>query len=121
MTGLHGLGISSVLLDGVDLSTETENTLAQEGTPELEVGVTNQGDSEESDIPVDVTVTGAEEPIEANEVIPKILPAEVQTVTVPLEPTPPTGTPVSIEVFIQPVLGEQVADDNEYTYDVTFE
>jgi hypothetical protein len=42
-------------------------------------------------------------------------------VTVPLDPAPSKGDEVTIEVFVEPVLGEQVADNNEATYEVTFE
>jgi hypothetical protein len=120
-SGLHGLGISQVLVGDVALSPDTATTVAADGTPELEVSVDNQGDSEETDIPVQVTVTGGDEPIEGEATINKVLPGETQTVKIPLEPAPPKDTEVSIEVFVQPVLGEQVADNNEFTYDVSFE
>jgi hypothetical protein len=118
---LHGLGITSVLVNGTDVSPDTDNTVSGNGNPEVEVAVTNQGDTEESDVNVEVSVSGEGEPISSEETIPKLDPAATETATVPLDPAPPTGTPVTIEVFVPLVLGEQVSDDNEFSYDVTFE
>jgi hypothetical protein len=120
-SGVHGLGITSVLVNGVDVSPDTDNTVSSKGSSEVEVAVTNQGDTEESDVTVEVTASGDGEPIDTEETIPKIAPAESRTVSVPLDPAPPTGTPVTIDVFVPLVLGEQVSDDNEFSYDVTFE
>lgn len=121
VSGLHGLGVTSVLVNGTDVSPDSDNTVTAEESSEVEVSVTNQGDQEERDVPVSVSVTGGDEPIEADETLGKILPGETQTVAVPLEPAPPRDTPVTIEVFVEPVLGENVADDNEFSYAVTFE
>lgn len=116
--GVHGLGLLDTTVGGVPLSTSAPTTVSG---GELEVSVQNQGDSEESEIPVQVSVTGGDEPIDTEEVISSIAPGATRTVTIPLEPAPATGTPVTIEVFVEPVLGEQVADNNEATYEVTFE
>jgi hypothetical protein len=121
VTGLHGLGIAAVLVNGAEVTPDAQNTVTADGAAEVEVSVDNQGDSEETDIPVQVTVTGGDEPIEAEETLSKILPGETQTVTVPLDPAPSKGDEVTIEVFVEPVLGEQVADNNEATYEATFE
>ena len=120
-SGVHGLGITSVLVNGVDVSPDTDNTVSAKDSSEVEVAVTNQGDTEESDVTVEVTASGDGEPIDTEETIPKLAPAETRTVSVPLDPAPPTGTPVTIDVFVPLVLGEQVSDDNEFSYDVTFE
>jgi hypothetical protein len=120
-SGLHGLGITSVLVNATDVSPDTDNTVPAKGTPEVDVAVANQGDSEETEVTVEATVSGEGEPISAEETIPRIDPGATETVTVPLDPAPPTGTPVTVEVFVPLVLGEQVSDDNEFSYDVTFE
>ncbi len=120
VTGLHGLGISAVLIGDTALTADTTNTVTLNGTPEVEVQVDNQGDSEESDIPVQVSLTG-DETLEAEETLSKIGPGETQSVTVPLDPAPSKGSSGTLEVFVEPVLGEQVADNNEWTAEVSFE
>jgi hypothetical protein len=121
--GIHGLGLLEVVAQPgeVPLDEGAPATVSGEGTPELEVQVQNQGDSEEADIPVTVTVSGGTESIEAEGTIDRVAPGEIATLTIPLEPPPPQGEQVSVDVSVTPVPGEEVADNNEATYEVTFE
>jgi hypothetical protein len=41
-------------------------------------------------------------------------------VTLPLEDAPDSDTPLTLEVEVLPVLGEESADNNAATYTVTF-
>ena len=41
--------------------------------------------------------------------------------TIAADTTPDTGVPLTLEVEVQPVPGEQVIDNNKLTYTVTFE
>ena len=118
--GLHDLAITSVLIDGVDVSPDTPATVAAENPPEVEVTIANEGDTEETDVEIAVAVSGGDEPITAEEVIPRIAPAESRTATIPLEPAPPTGSAVTIEVTLGTRLGEEDTADNEFSYEVTF-
>ena len=68
--GLHDLAITSVLIDGVDVSPDTPATVAAENPPEVEVTIANEGDTEETDVEIAVAVSGGDEPITAEEVIP---------------------------------------------------
>lgn len=119
--GLHDLAITSVLIEGVDVSPDTPATVPIENPPEVEVTIANEGDTEETDVEIAVAVSGGDEPITAEEVIPRIAPAESRTATVPLEPAPPTGSAVTIEVTLGTRLGEEDTADNEFSYEVTFE
>jgi hypothetical protein len=121
VSGVHGLGITAVLIDGVQLSQDTTNTVTVQGTPEVEVQVNNQGDSDESDIPVQVSTSGGDQSSEGEETIDKIAPGETQSVNVPLDPAPSSGDQVTLDVKVETVLGEQVADNNEFTTEVSFE
>lgn len=118
--GLHGLGIAAVLIGGTTLTADTTNTVALDANPEVEVQIDNQGDSEETDIPVTVTVEG-EETFEGEATLDQIAAGETQSVTVPLDPAPSGGSTGSLEVFVEPVPEEQIADNNEFTAEVTFE
>ena len=119
--GIHGVGIAAVLIGDTALTADTSNTVALGGgTPEVEVQIENQGDSEETEIPVQVTVEG-DETIEGEGTLDQIAPGETQSVTVPLEPAPSGGSTGTLEVLVEPVPEEQVAENNEFTAEVTFE
>jgi hypothetical protein len=115
--GVHGLGLLSTSIGGTELVADTPVTVPA-GSEELEVQVQDQGDSEESDIPVTVEIDGSEV---GEATIDTIQAGETQTVTVPLDPAPEAGETVTLEVFVEPVPGEQVSDNNEASYEVTFE
>jgi hypothetical protein len=119
--GLHGLGISAVLIGDTALTADTTNTVALGGATEVEVQVDNQGDSEESDIPVTVTFDGGDEPIEGEGTLDRIAPGETQSVTIPLDPAPSRGTTGTLDVLVEPVAEEQVAENNEFTAEISFE
>jgi hypothetical protein len=118
--GLHGVGIASVLIGGTALTADTANTVALDNNPEVEVQIDNQGDSEETDIPVTVSFEG-DETFEGEGTLDQIAPGETQSVTVPLEPAPAEGSTGSLEVFVEPVPDEQLAENNEFTAEITFE
>jgi hypothetical protein len=119
--GLHDLAITSVLINGVDVAPDTPATVTAEGQPEVDVTIANEGDTEETDVEIAVAVSGGDEPIDAEEVLPGIAPAESRTATIPLEPAPSTGSAVTIDVTLGPRLGEEDTEDNEFSYEVTFE
>lgn len=121
VSGVHGLGITAVLIDGVQLSPDTTNTVSVQGTPQLEVQVNNQGDSEESDIAVDVSSSGGDESVQGEETLDKIAPGETQSVEIPLDPAPSSGDQLTLDVNVDTVLGEQVADNNKFSAEVSFE
>jgi hypothetical protein len=119
--GVHGLGVAAVLIGDTEVPADGAVTVPLEGTPEVEVQVENQGDSEESDIPVTASIEGADESIEGEATIDRIDSGETESVTVPLDPAPSSGTTGTLEVFVEPVPDEQFAENNELTADVTFE
>lgn len=113
--GVHGLGLIATSLNGVPLSAGTETTVTViEGTPELQVQVQNQGEADESDIGVSFTLNG----INGEKKISTIAPQETQTVTIPINPAPPVGQPLTLQVSVDTVPGEQVADNNSAEYTV---
>jgi hypothetical protein len=114
--GIHGLGLISTSANGVALEDGVPVTVAADGQPELEVTVQNQGDSDESGVTVSVEVDGGR-PIEQQ--IDTIAAGETQTVSIPISPAPSGQVELAVEV--QPVPGEQVEDNNQAEYTVTFE
>jgi hypothetical protein len=82
--------------------------------------VENQGDSEEADIAVTFELTGGSQTISGEGTIPRIAAGAIQTASIPIEPAPDPGQQLTLEVTVQPVLGEQIASNNSSTYQITF-
>jgi CARDB protein len=113
-TGLHGLGLLGVSINGTELGEEAASVSAEE-TPEVEVEVQNQGDSTENG--VNVTVSGGG--TEVQESIETIGAGETATAVIPLTPTP--SGEVTLEVNVDTVPGETLSENNEASYTVVFE
>lgn len=120
-SGVHGLALyqTTVTPGNVALDPATPVTISGNGPYELDVQVQNQGDSAESDVGVTFDLTGGTQTISGDATIPRIDAGEIQTAKIPIDPSPPSGE-VTIEVTVQPVLGEQVETNNRSTYQVTF-
>ena len=115
--GLHGLGLDTATLlpTGAALESDVPVTAAADGA-ELEVTVTNQGESDE-DTTVSYEIDGGssgEEPLEG------IAPGETQTVNLPIQDAP-AGDTVGLTVTVEPVPGEEIEDNNSIATEVTFE
>jgi hypothetical protein len=114
--GTHGLQLLETSIGGTTLATDATTTVPASST-ELEIQVQNSGDSDETDIGVTATLNGNE----LQGQISALSAGESGTVTVPLTTKPPPGTDVTVEVVVQPVLGEQIADNNQASYTVVFQ
>jgi hypothetical protein len=113
-SGVHGLGLAGVSINGTELGEEVAGVSAEE-TAEVEVEVENQGESTENGVDVTVSVGGTE--LQGS--IEEIGAGEVATATIPLTPTP--SGEVTLEVEVGTVPGEQVSENNEASYTVVFE
>lgn len=113
-SGLHGLGLVGVSVNGTELGEEAVGVSAEE-TVEVEVSVQNQGESTENGIGVTVVAGGTE--VQGS--IESIAAGETETVSIPLTPTP--SGEVALEVKVDTVPGEEVAENNENSYTVVFE
>jgi CARDB len=114
--GVHGLELIGVSLNGTELSPEAATGVSAEETPELEAEVQNQGESTENGVTVSVTVDGGNT---LQGEISSIGVGETVTVTIPLVPTPEGEA--TLEVEAEPVPGEQISENNEAAYTVSFE
>jgi CARDB len=113
--GIHGLGLVGVNVNGTPLSAESATSVASEGTPEVEVEVQNQGESTENGIAVSVTVDGKTLQGE----ISTLAAGETSTASIPLTPAPKGEA--TLEAKVDTVPGEQVSENNEASYTVSFE
>jgi hypothetical protein len=114
--GIHGLGLVQVSIGDTTLSPDTETTVGGD-SPEVKIEIANQGEAEETQISVVVSIGGEEQ--EAT--LDKLGPGETGSVNVPIPTPPAAGESVTVEVEVQPVPGEQVTDNNSASYPVTFQ
>lgn len=121
--GLHGTGLATVTAQpaGTALTPDAGpvEIVASEDLA-LEVQIANQGEHEEQDVTVTVTLSGGGRPIETEESLDVIAAGETKSVTIPLTRTPGTGQAVTISVEIEAVPGEQMTDNNSAEYRAVF-
>jgi hypothetical protein len=121
-TGLHGNQIVYVraLPSGQTLSTTTETTILVTAQLAFEIGVEDSGDSQEVRVKVTLTIPKTPSPIVKTATIPIIDPGETKAVTFTVGALVPFGEEVSVQVAVDPVLGETKTDNNSYDYPVIF-
>ena len=110
-----GTGLIGASVNGTTLTEGVPVTVSGGGSPEIDVQVQNQGNSDLSGVTVSVSVDGGS-PITQD--ISSIAPGETQTATIALTPAP--SGQVTLEVDVEPVTGEEVTDNNKASYTVTF-
>ena len=120
--GLHstGLGDVTVLPGGEALVEGTSTQIPYSRDLAFEVGVVNQGENDETAVPVRVSISGGEEPIELEGELDSIAEGETGSVTIPLTDRPPTDQELEVTVTVEGVPGEEKLDNNEATFAVTF-
>lgn len=114
--GVSGLGLVSTSIGDASLSPDTTTTVPSDAN-EISVEVQNQGESEETEVIVSVTL-GDQAPVEKP--IPRIQAGSTEVANIPIETLPQPGTEVQLDVLVQPVDGELDASNNESTYTVIF-
>jgi hypothetical protein len=121
--GSHGLAIiqTTVKPGNVQLSPDTPATISG-GTSgaQLNVEVANQGSVNEKGVGVSFSLTGGPQTIQGTTTIGSIAAGATQTAALPIKPGPPRKTPLTLEVTVNPVPGEQITTNNRFTYQLTF-
>jgi hypothetical protein len=113
--GVHGLELDSTTIGDTQLSPDTTTNVASD-SQEIDIGVTNSGDSDETGISVSVTLGG----ISLNGTLQSLSAGQAGTVKIPLTSKPSPGTDTTVQVVVSPVPGEQLTDNNTSTYTVVF-
>jgi hypothetical protein len=114
-SGVHGTELSSVTVNETELIEGAPTTIAGAEGVEVEVSVTNSGESTENGVNVAVTYEGNTVKGEINE-----LPlGETGTALIPLTP-PPSGE-VTLEIEVEAVPGENLTENNVATYTLLVE
>jgi hypothetical protein len=120
--GIHGTGLGTVVVKPGAQTLSSSGATEIKATPNLsfDVQVMNQGENDETDIPVKLTISGAGKPIVVQQKLPSITAGQTKTVSIPLAATPPTGRPVTISVQIVGVPGEKNLDNNKASFAAVF-
>ena len=113
-SGVHGTTVLSVSIGDTQLDPDLTNDVGNDR--EVSVEVQNGGTVEESGVVVVVTL----EDEEVRETLPAIPPGGTAEARLALGAVPEAGAEVTLEVLVEPVAGEAITDDNEFTYTVVF-
>jgi hypothetical protein len=119
--GTHGHGLIGTKAGGVQLQPGTAVNHVPSRTP-LGVDVTyaNQGENDETNVMINVKITGGGKPISVNKRLNLTKAGQQSTVTIDLPRVPPRNSSTTMTVTIKPVNGEKKTDNNASTYTVLF-
>jgi hypothetical protein len=115
-SGVRGLQLDSTTIGGQTLTPDSTNTVPADAQ-EIDITLTNSGESDETGIEVIVTLGGQE----LNGQLQALSAGEQGSVKIPLTTKPAPGTDTTLEVVVRPVPGEQLTDNNQSTYTVIFQ
>ena len=115
--GIHGHKMDACSVAGTALSTASTNTLTASPPPTFTCQFTNDGQNQETNVVVKVTVSGTT--VSGQGVVPQTTPGVQSTAQIKLSSAPPAGT-YTVSATIQKVPGETVTTHNTLTFPVTF-
>jgi hypothetical protein len=118
--GTHGHGLTSVDVGQQTLQEGTANRITASAALAFNVTFQNQGENDEKNVKVSVSITGAGRPISVEKIVPDTTAGSDATASIPLGQSPPIGTPVTIKVTVAPVPGEESATNNTAEYPAIF-
>lgn len=118
--GVHGLARVNTLINDTELTPDALTTVSGGGPYELTVTAENQGDTEETAVPVEFTLSGGTDSIDGSGEIDRIEPGNAEDARITIDPDPPTGEELTLEVNVVPVCGEEITENNSATFQVTF-
>ncbi len=121
--GSHGHGLTSVAVDTTTLQPSPAVNRLTSATPvTFDVKFANQGQNDETNVNVVVTVSGVGfKPIVGKKTVDQTKAGTDAEVSIPLATAPPKGKPVKILVEVQGVPGEKNLDNNKQSYDAIFQ
>jgi hypothetical protein len=120
--GLHGNGIAGVRVQPGDqtLSATSDNTVKASDRLAFQVLVQNSGGSQETQVPVTLTIQQSPEPIRKRVVIDRINPGDTKVVTFRDLGPVSFSTRTTVRVGVEPVAGERNTGNNTAEYVVIF-
>jgi hypothetical protein len=118
--GLHGTGLQSTTIGGTTLQPGAPNRVSATANTPIVVKFMNQGENDEFDVKVSVSVEGGDKPIKASRTVDTIAKGQTAEASLTLGKAPPVGAAVTVKVTVAKVPGEQKTDNNTASYDVLF-
>jgi len=118
--GLHGTGLDSVTVGDTKLSPDGANRVPGGADTTFVVRFTNQGENDEFDVKVTLSIEGGDKPIKVSRTIDTVARGATAEASLALGQKPPTGAAVTVNVVVAKVPGEQKTDNNKASYDVLF-
>jgi hypothetical protein len=120
--GSHGHGLLSVGVGSLTLQTgnAASNRITTSSNLIFNVKLANQGENPETDVRVQVTISGGGKTIRAQQTLDQTAAGSEVTVPVALKQTPPIDVPVKIKVEIRKVRGEMNVANNVAEYPAIF-
>jgi hypothetical protein len=117
--GLHGTGLQGVTAGDVTLQPGSPNRIPAD-TRAFAVRFTNQGENDETDVRVTLTIEGGSKPIKAQRTVNLVQKGQTATANLEIDTAPPTGVPVTITAEVKAVPGEKKTDNNKAEYQALF-
>jgi hypothetical protein len=118
--GLHGTGLEGVSIGDTTLQPDAPNRVAAGADTPIVVKFTNQGENDEFDVKVNLTVEGGDKPIKASRTVDTVARGQTAEASLTLGKAPPVGAAVTVKVTVAKVPGEEKTDNNTSEYDVLF-
>jgi hypothetical protein len=122
--GLHGHGLDATSIGATTLQPEAPgavNRVAWSNNPTITIKFTNQGDNNESNVKVSISVKPTSgKAIATTKTISQTTSKQPSTVNIPLGAAPPAGAPTTLSVLIAKVPGEKTTSNNRSSYTVIF-
>ena len=120
LPGTHGHGLLALSVGDLTLTPGQANSLTTASNVTFNVKVANQGENPEQDVRVRVRISGAGEPIRAEQVVDQTQAGTETTVAIKLEEPPPTGKAITIRAEVLPVPGEKNTENNTLSFPAIF-
>ena len=118
--GLHGTGLEGVSIGDTTLQPDAPNRVAAGADTPIVVKFTNQGENDEFDVKVSLSVDGGDKPIKASRTVDTVARGQTAEASLTLGKAPPVGAAVTVKVPVAKVPGEEKTDNNTAEYDVLF-
>jgi hypothetical protein len=118
--GTHGHGLLAVSVGDTTLTPGEANSLTASSNVTFNVKVANQGENPEQDVRVRIRISGAGEPVRAEQVIDQTQAGTETTVAVKLGESPPIGQAITIRAEVLPVNGEKNVENNTLSFPAIF-
>jgi hypothetical protein len=118
--GLHGTGLVSTTIGDTTLQPGVANRVTATANTPIVVKFANQGENDEFDVKVTVSIEGGDKPIKVSRTVATVARGQTAEASVTLGKAPPVGSAVTVKVTVAKVPGEQKTDNNTASYDVLF-